>query len=42
MLHGFVLMSMAPNQKQPDRNVFFFVDTAELESKIAEYKAMRM
>ena len=38
MQHGFVLMNMAPNQKQPDRNVFYFVDSAELEAKIAEYK----
>lgn len=41
MFHGFVLIEMQPNYQQPHKNVFYFVDTAELQKKITEYTTKR-
>ena len=38
MQKGFVLLSMKPNYKFPERNVFYFTDAEETKKAIDEYK----
>lgn len=40
MLHGFVLVSMRPDDKSR-RNLFFFNDTKALHNAIDEYKSSK-
>ena len=37
MQKGFVLIDMRPDLKKSGRNIFFFNDTPQLKSAIAEY-----
>ena len=37
MTRGFVLLDMKPNYRFPDRNVFYFTDTAEIRQAIEQY-----
>jgi len=39
MAKGFVLQDMKPNLRQPNRNVFYFVDSISLQNEIAKYTA---
>ena len=39
MMRRFVLINMRPDNQGSGRNVFFFVDSPELQKAINEYKA---
>lgn len=39
MMRRFVLINMRPDNQGSSRNVFFFVDSPELQKAINEYKA---
>ena len=39
MMRRFVLINMRPDNQGRGRNVFFFVDSPELQKAINEYKA---
>ena len=39
MMRRFVLINMRPDNQVSGRNVFFFVDSPELQKAINEYKA---
>lgn len=42
MLSGFVIMDMRANELYPERKVFYFVDSAELQEKIHKYEKGRI
>lgn len=42
MTRGFVLLDMKPNYRYPERNVFYFCDTAEIKQTIKDYNNERM
>lgn len=37
MNRGFILVDMAPNKRQRDKNVFYFKDTVQIQEAIQEY-----
>lgn len=37
MYRGFVLVDIAPNNKTPNKNVFFFRESAEIQEAISDY-----
>ena len=37
MLNGYVLMGMSENTKYKGRNVFYFVNSVQLDQSIQEY-----
>jgi len=39
MAKGYVLQDMKPNTRQQGRNVFYFVDTPQIQEEISRYKA---
>ena len=41
MTYGFVLLDMQRNYHQPEKNVFYFVDSAEIRSRMQEYSKTR-
>ena len=42
MQQGFVLLDMKKNYKYPERNVFYFGNTPEIQEKISSYNKERM
>jgi hypothetical protein len=38
MSKGYVLINMKPNTRQAERNVFYFVDSPQLQAEISNYK----
>ena len=37
MYRGFVLVDIAPNNKTPNKNVFFFRESPEIQEAISDY-----
>ena len=39
MSKNFVLIDLKKNVRQPERNVYFFVDSPQIQAEISRYKA---
>lgn len=41
MMKGFVLVAMSENKHCPNKNVFFFNDSDDLQKSIGEFKKLK-